>query len=158
MRRFIFHIGFQSPGEHVVTVRASGDHLEVDNSRSLVVPVRDEIRVLCVTGREGAAKYLASALNPNPAGDSPIRPVVISEGDLADTKLADFDCVFFCNVPQLTASEAERLTRYAENGGGVVFFLGDRVVPDRYNALADRTREPMTNARKNPKWRVPPGR
>lgn len=130
---------FESPGEHVVTVRASGDHLEVDNSRSLVVPVRDEIRVLCVTGREGAAKYLASALNPNPAGGSAIRPVVISDGDLADTKLADFDCVFVCNVPQITVSEAERLMRYAADGGGVVFFLGDRVVADRYNALADRT-------------------
>jgi hypothetical protein len=126
---------FPAAGAHAVTVRTSGDRLEFDNSRSLVVPVRSEIRVLCVAGREGAAKYLANALNPNPGGDSPIRPIVIAEGDLADAQLADFDCVFLCNVAQLTKSEAERLARYAESGGGVVIFLGDRVVPASYNAL-----------------------
>ncbi len=132
---------FPSAGAHTVTIRTSGDRLELDNSRSLVVPVRSEIRVLCVAGREGAAKYLANALNPNPGGDSPIRPIVITEGDLADAQLADFDCVFLCNVAQLTASEAERLSRYAESGGGVVFFLGDRVVPASYNALAQNGAE-----------------
>ncbi len=127
---------FQSAGSHTLTIRTSGDRLDLDNSRSLVVPVRGEIRVLCVAGREGAAKYLANALNPNPAGNSPIRPIVIAEGDLTEAKLSDFDCVFLCNVAQLTASEAERLAHYAESGGGVVFFLGDRVVPDSYNAMA----------------------
>lgn len=125
---------FASSGVHTVTIRTSGDRLELDNSRSLAVPVRSEIRVLCVSGHDGAAKYLSNALNPNPGGDSPIRPMVIAEGDLADAQLADFDCVFLCNVAQLTSSEAERLTHYAESGGGVVVFLGDRVVPASYNA------------------------
>ena len=107
---------FPSAGAHAVTMRTSGDRLELDNSRWLVLPVRSEIRVLCVAGREGAAKYLANALNPNPGGDSPIRPIVIAEGDLADAQLADFDCVFLCNVAQLTASEAERLAHYAAVG------------------------------------------
>ncbi len=124
---------FTAAGPHTLTVRASGDQLEVDNSRSLVLPVRSEVRVLCVAGKEGAAKYLTAALNPT--GSSPIRPVVISEGDLAETQLAGFDSVFLCNVARLTANEAERLTRYAEAGGGVVFFLGDRVVANSYNAF-----------------------
>jgi hypothetical protein len=128
---------FSTAGEHTVTVRATDDRLELDDSRSLIVPVRGEIRVLCVAGREGAAKYLASALNPNPSGDSPIRPIIIADGDLADTQLADFDCVFLCNVAQLTASEATRLTRYIEFGGGLVVFLGDRVLPASYNGLLE---------------------
>jgi hypothetical protein len=99
------------------------------------VPVRDEVRVLCVAGRLGAARYVASALNPNPADSSPIRPVVVSEGELAEAQLADFDCVFLCNVAQLTASEAQRLRRYVENGGGLVVFLGDQVRPESYNAI-----------------------
>jgi Aerotolerance regulator N-terminal/von Willebrand factor type A domain/CARDB len=126
---------FQTTGDHVVTIRTSGDRLELDNSRSLVVPVRGEVRVLCVAGREGAAKYVVSALNPNPSGDSPIRPIVVAEGDLADAQLADFDCVFLCNVAQLTAGEAGQLAEYAKSGGGIVIFLGDRVVPATYNAL-----------------------
>lgn len=127
---------FQAAGSHAICVRAPGDRLDVDNSRWLAVPVRDEVRVLCVAGRAGGAKYLADALNPNPAGDSPIRPVVISEGDLVDVKLGEFDGVFLENVAQLTSSEAERLYRYAAGGGGVVIFLGDRIVPESYNALA----------------------
>ncbi|MCI0334760.1 MAG: VWA domain-containing protein [Planctomycetes bacterium] len=127
---------FQTPGEHSVEVRAAGDRLKIDNSRWLVVPVRDEVRVLCIAGRPGAAKYVADALNPNLAGDSPIRPLIVSEGDVADIELSDFDCIFACNVAQFTAGEAERLARYASAGGGLVFFLGDRVVHDSYNALA----------------------
>ncbi|HVT29596.1 MAG TPA: CARDB domain-containing protein, partial [Lacipirellulaceae bacterium] len=127
---------FAAAGSHAVTVRASGDRLDIDNSRSLVVLVRKELRVLCIAGRQGAAKYLTAALNPIPAGTSPISAVTITDGDLADTQLASFDCVFLCNVAQLTANEAERLKRYAEAGGGVVFFLGDRVVPDSYNTFA----------------------
>jgi hypothetical protein len=137
---------FPSVGPHMVIVRASGDRLELDNSRSLMVPVQGEVRVLCVAGREGAAKYVANALNPNPAGDSPIRPIIISDGDLADAELADFDCVFLCNVAQLTSSEADRLAHYAESGGGVVFFLGDRVVPASYHALTRNSTDKVVRA------------
>jgi hypothetical protein len=131
-----FNHRFHAAGSHAICVRAPGDRLEVDNSRWLVVPVRDEVRVLCVAGRDGAARYVADALNPNPAGESPIRPVVISEGDFADVALAEFDCVFMCNVARLTASEAKRLARFAAAGGGVVFYLGDRVDPSSYNAYS----------------------
>jgi hypothetical protein len=130
-----FNHRLSAPGSHAICVRAPGDQLEIDNSRWLVVPVRKEVRVLCVAGREGAAKYVADALNPNPPGQSPIQRVVISEGDFADVALADFDCVFLCNVGRLTANEAERLARYAAAGGGVVFFLGDRIMPGDYNAF-----------------------
>jgi hypothetical protein len=126
---------FTIPGAHTLAVRAAGDKLEPDNAHWLVVPVRDEIRVLCVEGRDGAAKYVAGALNPSPSTPTAIRPMVVAEGDLAELTLPDFDCVFLCNVPQLTASEAQRLARYAADGGGIVFFLGDRVIPESYNKL-----------------------
>jgi hypothetical protein len=132
---------FTTSGTHTVGVRAQSDGLEPDNVRSLVVPVRDEIRVLCVEGREGAAKFVAGALDPNPSASSTIRPIVASDGDLAELQLTDFDCIFLCNVPQFTASEAQRLARYAAAGGGIVFFLGDRVVPASYNRLVARSDE-----------------
>jgi hypothetical protein len=127
---------FRSPGSHAVTVHAAGDGLSIDDARYLVVPVREEIRVACVAGGEGDADYVAAALRPDPAGGSPIRPVVISEGELAELPFTDFDCLFLCNVAQIAPEEAQRLRQYAEGGGGIVFFLGDRVDPASYEAIA----------------------
>ena len=123
-------------------MRAADDQLPVDDRRWLVVPVRDEIRVLCVAGREGAAKYVADALNPHPQAQSAIRPTIVSDGQLAEVEFADFDCIFLCDVAQLVAAEADRLARYVAAGGGVVFFLGDRVIPSTYNAFAPGGQKP----------------
>jgi hypothetical protein len=143
-----FRHRFQSAGTHAVCVRTAPDPLKIDNARWLIAEVRGELRVLCVAGRDGAASYLKDALNPDPTGPSTIRPVVISDGDFADAVLADYDCVFLCNVAQLTANEAERLARYARGGGGVVIFLGDRTLPEKYNALTsgDPDRAPLLPA------------
>jgi hypothetical protein len=131
-----FRHRFASPGSHAVCVRAAADDLSIDNTRWLVAPVRGELRVLCVAGREGAAKYVSDALNPDPSGDAKIRPVVIADGDFADAALADYDSVFLCNVAQLTANEVERLARFTSSGGGLVIFLGDRVIPEKYNTFS----------------------
>jgi hypothetical protein len=127
---------FRDAGSHVMAVRAAGDRLEIDNTRWLVVPVEQEIRVLCVAGEPDDAKYIAAALAPDPAAESAIRPQVISEGELVDTELAGFQCVFLSNVAQLTAEESKRLAEYVERGGGLTVFLGDRVQPESYNELA----------------------
>jgi hypothetical protein len=127
---------FREGGSHAVAVRAAGDQLEIDNTRWLVVPVEQAIRVLCVAGEPEDAKYLAVALAPDTEAESAIRPQVISEGELADTELADFQCVFLSNIAQLTADEASRLAQYMEQGGGLAIFLGDRVQADSYNRLA----------------------
>jgi hypothetical protein len=125
---------FRAPGSHVVAVRAASDSLDIDNTRRLVVLVRDEVRVLCVAGKPGAARYVANALDPDETDDSPVRPIVASEGDVAELDLEQFDAVFLCNLAQLTAGEARRLARFAEAGGGVVVFLGDQARPGAYNA------------------------
>jgi hypothetical protein len=127
---------FSSSGDHTIAVRAAADRLPTDDTRWLIAPVRAEIRVLCVAGRDDAAKYVADALNPNPEIPSAIRTTIISDGQLVDLELADFDCIFLCNVAQLTSTEAQRLTRYVASGGGVVMFLGDRVLPTSYNEFA----------------------
>ena len=41
--------------------------------------------------------------------------------------------MFLCNVAQFTASEARLLDGVLKRGGGLVFFLGDQVLADRYN-------------------------
>ncbi len=131
-----FNHRFATIGSHSLAVRVAGDALEIDNTRWLAVHVTPAVRVLCVAGAPNAAKYVADALNPGTIGDSSLQPKIISEGEFADASLADYACVVLCNVAQLTANEAARLTHYADSGGGIIVFLGDRVDAASYNALA----------------------
>jgi hypothetical protein len=138
---------FDTLGDHVVEVRAGPDLLDVDNHRWLSIPVKERVRVLCVNGKpattpmSGAADYVALALNPSvgdPTAPSVITPEVIPESGLLERDLASYDCVFLCNVAQLTTSEARALDGVLRRGGGLVFFLGDQVLAERYNqALFD---------------------
>lgn len=135
-------------GDHRVEVRLKPDNLRVDDSRRLVVPVRDELQVLLVNGKPSgvpmgnATDYLKLALAPelpNQVPVSAIRPTVIREGELLGTDLTRFDSVFVCNVALLTDREAEVLRTYLDAGGGVIFCLGDQVRPDNYNEVLFRT-------------------
>ncbi len=137
-----FNHRFDAPGDHVVEVRLETDLLDVDNHRWLSVPVKDHVRVLCVNGKPGsgpmtgATDYLALALNPG-SGDSQSSSVVtaevIAESALLERDLTQYDCIFLCNVAQFTSSEARLLDGVLQRGGGLVFFLGDQVLADRYN-------------------------
>jgi hypothetical protein len=133
---------FDAPGDHFVEVRLGPDLLDIDNHRWLSVPVKDHLRVLCVNGKpaagalSGAADYVALALNPD-AGDarvpSVVEPEIIPESGLLERDLTRYDCIFLCNVAQFTSNEARVLEGVLKRGGGLVFFLGDQVLPDRYN-------------------------
>jgi hypothetical protein len=131
-----FDYRFRTAGEHAVSVRAGADALSLDDTRWLVAPVQSEVQVLCVEGKSGAARFVAGALDPDPTDASPVRPVIASEGDLAELELTKFECVFLCNVGRLTSGEFDRLARYAAAGGGVVVYLGDRVQTQAYNELS----------------------
>jgi hypothetical protein len=130
---------FRTPGSHTIAVRAAGDRLELDNTRWLAVPVNERVNVLCVGGQRADVKYIADSLNPDGGSESPIRPQIATEGELAEIDLAPFDCVFLSNVAQLTSDETERLQRYVEQGGGLAIFLGDEVLADSYNAMFARS-------------------
>jgi hypothetical protein len=138
----MFRHQFDRPGDHLVEVRLGPDSLDVDNHRWLALPVKKQLRVLCIDGKpagdgiSGAADYVMLALNPNaddPASPWPIRPEVASESAILERDLSQYDAVFVCNVGQFTGSEARVLSTYVKNGGGLILFLGDRVQPDRYN-------------------------
>lgn len=137
-----FNYRFETPGDHVVEARLGSDLLDVDNHRWLALSVKPYLRVLCVDGKpgggdlSGATDYVVLALNPD-AGEnnkgSAVQPEVIPESALLERDLNAYDCVFLCNVGQFTMSEARVLDAYLKRGGGLVFFLGDQVLPDRYN-------------------------
>lgn len=131
--KFVYQ--FAEAGPKAMEVRLAEDHLPLDNHRYRAVEVQDRARVLCVAGAPGAARYIAEALNPGQLDSVPVQPRVISESAFNDVAMEDFACVFFCNVAQFSESERDRINRYLELGGGVVWFLGDRVLPEQYNSI-----------------------
>ena len=128
-----FSYRFESPRPHAVQVRLGADLLDIDNNRYLSVPVKSNLRVLLVSGKQGAASYIADALDPDRSPASLIQPQIVAESGLIEMDLAAYDAVFLCNVAQWTSKEAKLLESYLKRGGGLVFFLGDRVLPQRYN-------------------------
>ena len=126
---------FESPGEHVVEARLDDDPLPLDNRRWLSVPVREALEVLCIEGREGAARYLAYALEPARVETPRVRPVVRLENALLEQTLHRFDGVALCNVRRFTREEAAVLSSYVHHGGGLLILLGDQVQIENYNQL-----------------------
>lgn len=129
---------FTQPGTYAVGVRVSSDDLGPDDQRNVIVTVKETIPVLLVDGKpaidpfDTAAGYLKQSLNPflddGPVPRyAPLRPKVITTSQFADaseSNLAGYDCIFLCDVGQLTTGQLRRLQGHLRRGGGVVISLG----------------------------------
>lgn len=131
---------FETAGNRAIEARLAPDLLDVDDRRWLSIPVKDQLRVLLVSGRPasanqpGAADYLDVALAPLSAEQGAlVRTRLISERMLAEVPLEEFDCVVLADVAQFTAGEARLLASYVHAGGGLIFFLGPQVQTENYN-------------------------
>jgi len=166
-----FPYTFTSPGEYALQVRLENDALDLDDSRGLVVTVKDTVPVMLVNGRpaaeplDQATYFLRAALNPYKSGtvprNVPARPRVITEAQFADAALGDltpFDCVFLCDVARLGTGEVRRLENHLRQGGGVVFCLGPHVDLEVYNRLVYRNGDGILPGRLLAVQRAPEGR
>ena len=124
---------FTAPGEHYVEVQLDEDLLSVDNHRWLSVPVLQSIPVLCVQGKPESAKHVAIALEPGTLERPRVVTKVASENAILEMDLSQFDCIFLCNVGRFSREEAGVLYEFLNDGGGLVFFLGDQVQLESYN-------------------------
>ncbi|MBY0397961.1 MAG: BatA domain-containing protein, partial [Thermoleophilia bacterium] len=140
----VFNHTFAAPGDHLVEILIEGDALKLDDRRSLAVPVREQVQVLLVDGHfksepyQAETDYLAQALSPESTSEgapSTVKVDVVPEGRLAGRDLTPYDTVVLANVPQFNEAEVAGLEDYLKQGGGVVIFGGDQVLPDNYNRL-----------------------
>jgi hypothetical protein len=162
---------FSAAGEYAVQVRLENDTLDLDDSRTAIIAVKDSVPVMLVNGKpavellDRATEWLKDALNPHPAHQTPrhvpVRPKVVNERDFADAGLGDltpYDCVFLCDVPSLSTNEIRRLETHLRRGGGVVFTLGPQVDLEAYNRLLYRNGEGLLPARLRAVERAPASR
>ncbi|QEH36861.1 hypothetical protein OJF2_54460 [Aquisphaera giovannonii] len=141
----VFNEHFPAAGDHVLELSMDNDALPLDDKRTFAVPVRDAIKVLLVDGHfkaepfQAETDYLAQALAPTEGssgqGDT-IRTDVIPESQFSRRELGtNYDVIGLCNVSQFSQSEVAALEDFVAQGGGLVFFGGDQVMPDNYNRL-----------------------
>ena len=145
---------FATPGDYAIQVRLDADAIAPDDSRTVIVTVKDNVPVMLVNGKpaaemyDQATDYLLAALNPFSETLSPknipARPHMVTESKFADASLGDlsaYDCVFICDVARIGSGEVRRLESHLERGGGVVFCMGPQVDIEAYNRIVYRNGE-----------------
>ena len=143
-RTVSFYTSFAAAGDIALTARLSKDDLLDDNQRHTVVAVQSSVRVLCIDGdfAVSTAKmprgghFLVRALRLKHVDAD--APVIVTHADAADLfreKLSDYDVVVMINVPDVSTDLSKRLHQFTAAGGGLLFFLGDKIDPEQYNQV-----------------------
>jgi hypothetical protein len=135
-----FDMSFDQPGYREGTISLASDGLPVDDLFYFSVPVRKALRVLLIDGDPrtmlvaSETFYLMNALNPERAyRPGPIQPRVVPIEEAERLRLDEFDVTVLANVRSLSANLRTRLLDFANQGGGLWWFLGDQVDPAVYN-------------------------
>jgi hypothetical protein len=135
---------FDKPGVRTCTVRITADRLASDDVGYLALRVRQNVKVLVVNGKpdstvpqKDAGFFLNLALSPPitapGAEPTPLEPRVVTGASFGGVDVRGFDVVALSNVSNLGDSDRRLLAEFVQNGGGALFFLGDKVNPDLYN-------------------------
>lgn len=137
-RRLTFFGRLPGAGYQSVTVRLPGDRLSSDDERTLVVRTVDTVRVLVVDGdpESNAAFLLRHALQPvapDLAAGYFLQPRVIAPGQLALTRLGDYDAILLSDVATLPSAAVEALARRVREGGALLCFVGPKTDPAFWN-------------------------
>jgi hypothetical protein len=142
-----FHHTFAKGGWHAGYVEVHDPALESDNRRYFAFNVVDRVDVLAVNGAPSQVArldelfFFKTALTAVPEGESPIHLETIGPDALAQTDLAKYRAVVLANVESVPGPALEKLEAFADRGGSVLVFLGDRVQQNFYNqTLAVPTR------------------
>ena len=158
-----FNHTFSSPGDHLVEVQLDPDPLKLDDRRGSPCRFANTLNVLLVDGHfksepfQAETDYLAQALNPAADSSGPpsvircgggLRRSVVSPGTRRRTTWSSL-----CNIAQFTETEVAALDDFLKQGGGVVIFGGDQVVPENYNRLLYRRRQGLLPAADRPQRR-----
>ncbi len=131
---------FRKEGPATIAARVPTDVLPGDDEFRRVVSVRRSAHFLLVDGEREQEAYrsetdfLAAALMPPGKRSSGVTVDVVTEHAFSGRDLAVYDGVFLCNVYRLPPDRVKALEDFVRAGGGLVFFLGDQVDPQVYNA------------------------
>lgn len=133
-------ITFNTEGLHQVRVEVEEDSLSADNARYLSINIPKQNYVLIVTNDtlSDAAFALETALAPQLELTGIATNVI--QPDFLEQELQErgsqFRAIYMLNIPDVPEKARPLLESYVDGGGGLVWFLGDKIRPAEYNELA----------------------
>lgn len=141
-----FRIAAPAAGLHWGEVRLEGDSFAEDDRFYFALRTVTPVHVLLVDGDPGTSLfdseifYLLQALQPRGVLGRPLfYPKPIPWEGLEQERLSAYQVIVLCNVETLTPQVRQRLSQFVAEGGGLLFFSGNRVDPVRYNAMLYRS-------------------
>ncbi len=120
------------PGELLCRAQIAGDLLEADNTRWVVVPVRERISV-AVVGVSRRTRFIRLALEPAPGGPVQVRDLTADEVSIA--ALEGCDTMVLGDIPRLSEEATEALLTHHRDGTGLIIFIGPQTDSEWYNDI-----------------------
>lgn len=138
-----FFVPFQNAGSVELSARLEDDALVLDNIRRSVANIRDRVSVLCVEGKPLGStlqSYTVNALSAR-GGDATkeefnVRTIPVIE--LPNQDLSAFDVIVLSDVREITPKLSDDLLIHVREGNGLIWFGGENVKVQAWNALAKR--------------------
>ena len=130
---------FEEIGSVPVTVSLPADPLPPDNTRHFAARVREGISVLVVNGDPSSDKersetyFLKVALRPSDRVRLGFAVEEVTENQFEAMDISRFQVIILANLYRVTEDRAAALDRWVNEGGGLIFYLGDQVDDAAYN-------------------------
>ncbi|HEY7491499.1 MAG TPA: BatA domain-containing protein [Candidatus Tectomicrobia bacterium] len=141
-----FRLLAPAAGLHWGEVHLESDRFAEDDRFYYAMRTVAPVRVLVVDGDPGTSLfesevfYLLSALQPSGALRRPLfYPKPVTWEGLGNERLTDYQVIVLSNVEALEPQVIQRLYQFVMDGGGLLFFAGNRVEATRYNAMLYRS-------------------
>jgi hypothetical protein len=137
-----FRITAPAAGVHWGEIRLEEDTLVEDDRFYFALRTVAPSRILIVDGDPGPSLfdseifYLSQALQPHTAlRHAMFYPTPVTWEGLTEERLSDYQVIILCNVEAVAPQVRQRLHQFVTSGGGLLFFAGNRVDPERYNEM-----------------------
>ena len=126
------HAGFISG-----RVELEEDTFDADNDRYFSVDVPERVAVLLSSSDPKSSTYIRLALTAHNEDETStaIALTELSPQQLTYSALVRADVVLLSNVASLSPLQADQLSEFASQGGGIIFIPGSLVNVDQYNSF-----------------------
>ena len=130
-------------GYHQASIKIRGDSLAEDNKAYLPFKVVESISILAVSEGENdhgflPTQFIELALNPYSDGSESDEAIYhfnnINVSELAGEDLQQYEFVCMSGVSAVSSVEANIISEYVQQGGGVLMFLGPSTDVPTYNS------------------------